>query len=73
MKRTNRTPPIIAGMTGVNTSDISSFKAVITRAVGPPQGRRFMTPDDETAMPANTSGLIPIRLYNGSMAEIVII
>ncbi|MNH45411.1 hypothetical protein D3C79_1078440 [compost metagenome] len=62
MNRTKIAPPIIAGITGVKTSDISRFRAVITLAVGPPQGRRFITPEAETAIPANTIGRMPILL-----------
>ena len=53
-------------------SPASSFSAVAARAVGPPQGRVFITPLAMAATPVITTRLILRRLYSGYIAETVI-
>lgn len=61
-----------AGIIGTKMSPASSLSAVAARAVGPPQGRVFMTPFAVAATPVITTRLILRRLYSGYIAETVI-
>lgn len=47
---------------GMKISEASSLSAVAARAVGPPQGRVFMTPFAVAATPVMTTRLILRRL-----------
>lgn len=51
-----------AGIIGTKISEASSLRAVAARAVGPPQGRVFMTPLAVAATPVMTTRLIFRRL-----------
>lgn len=72
--RTNTpsSPAARAGIIGTKMSAASSLSAVAARAVGPPQGRVFITPLAVAATPVMTTKLRPSRLYSGYMAETVI-
>ena len=65
-------PAIRAGIMGTNTVLTSIESALAARAVGPPHGSVFMTPEASMVTQASTSGLIPRRRKSGSMAAVVI-
>lgn len=60
--RTATSPMPSAGIIGTKMSPASSLSAVAARAVGPPQGRVFMTPFAVAATPVITTRLILRRL-----------
>lgn len=62
----------MAGTTGLKITEASALRAAMARAVGPPQGMRFMTPAPRATIPDSTSRLIPRRWYRGSIADTVI-
>ncbi len=68
MARIATTPNNIAGIMGTKISEGSTCKALAARAVGPPHGVMFMTPPARMMSPAMIRGLMPRRLYMGSMA-----
>ena len=68
MIRIATTPAAIAGIIGTKMSDGSTCSALAARAVGPPQGVMFITPPARMIRPAMIRGLMPRRLYSGSMA-----
>ena len=57
---------------GTNTVLTSIESALAARAVGPPHGSVFMTPDASIVTQASTSGRIPSRRNSGNMAAMVI-
>ncbi|MCY1184204.1 hypothetical protein D9M73_248780 [compost metagenome] len=68
MARIASTPNSMAGIIGTKMSDGSTCRALAARAVGPPQGVMFITPPARMIRPAMIRGLMPRRLYIGSMA-----
>ena len=58
----------IGKIIGTKTSFGSTCNAVAARAVGPPHGVKFMIPLASIIRQAIIKGLIPIRLYSGSIA-----
>lgn len=65
-------PAINAGMIGLNSWAVLTSSAAAARAVGPPQGVRFMVPAPSATMPASTIRLMPNLLYSGNNAGMVI-
>ena len=53
---------------GTKTSAGSTCRALAARAVGPPQGVRFITPLESSIRQVMISGFMPRRRYSGNMA-----
>ncbi|MNI64447.1 hypothetical protein D3C73_1198910 [compost metagenome] len=68
MARIASTPKTMAGIIGTKMSEGSTCRALAARAVGPPHGVMFITPPASMIRPAMIRGLMPRRLYRGSMA-----
>ena len=61
-------PASMAGIIGTKMSEGSTCSALAARAVGPPHGVMFITPPARIISPAMMRGLMPMRLYSGSIA-----